>query len=49
MKASLFALSALGLVGAEDVLFTRRHVKRDLDCEGNYNICQYQLLFQADV
>jgi hypothetical protein len=42
MKGSLLALSALGLATAnEDALYTKRHMKRGLDCEGNYNICEF--------
>lgn len=39
--ASLLVLSALGLVAAkEDVLYTKRHTKRGLESNGNYNICE---------
>jgi len=39
--ASLVALSALStLAQAEDVLYSKRMVKRGLDQDGNYNICK---------
>ncbi|KAF1970021.1 5`-nucleotidase protein-like protein [Bimuria novae-zelandiae CBS 107.79] len=41
---SLLALSALSLAAAkEDVLFTKRHQKRGLDSQGNYNISFFHI------
>ncbi|KAK3214789.1 hypothetical protein GRF29_19g1254832 [Pseudopithomyces chartarum] len=42
--ASLLVLSALGLVAAkEDVLYTKRHTKRGLESNGNYNISFFHI------
>ncbi|KAJ4299300.1 hypothetical protein N0V90_004544 [Kalmusia sp. IMI 367209] len=43
MRTSLFTLSALGLAGAEETLYTKRHTKRGLDCQGNYNISFFHI------
>lgn len=40
-SASLIAISALATVAqAEDVLYSKRLLKRGIDQDGNYNICE---------
>lgn len=46
--SSVIALSALTAVSqaeAEDALYSRRIAKRDIDADGNYNICQSRIGF----
>ncbi|KAL5433467.1 hypothetical protein PMIN07_011374 [Paraphaeosphaeria minitans] len=48
LKGAALAVSALGLASTttaarEDVLASKRHVKRGLDCEGNYNISFFHI------
>lgn len=46
--ASLVALSVLStLARAEDVLYSKRMLKRGLDQDGNYNICKLYWIVYA--
>ena len=39
--ASVIAVSALAVVSqAQDTIYSRRMAKRDIDADGNYNICK---------
>lgn len=38
--SSIVALSALAAAQVEDSLYSRHIAKRDIDADGNYNICQ---------
>jgi 5'-nucleotidase len=38
--SSIVALTALAAAQVEDALYSRHIAKRDIDANGNYNICQ---------